>query len=45
MAAGFSEEEIRAVMGENAIRLLSRGLVPLANLPPEETQEEAEETA
>lgn len=37
--AGFSEEEIRAVMGENAIRLLSRGLVPLADLPPEESAE------
>jgi microsomal dipeptidase-like Zn-dependent dipeptidase len=43
--AGFSEEEIRAVMGENAIRLLTRGLIPLADLPPEETQEELEEAA
>jgi microsomal dipeptidase-like Zn-dependent dipeptidase len=39
MEAGFSEDEIRAVMGENAIRLLSRGLIPLADLPPEEEAE------
>ena len=43
--AGFSEDEIRAVMGENAIRLLSRGLVPLAELPPEEERAEVEDTA
>ena len=35
MDAGFSEEEIRAVMGENAIRLLSQGLIPFADLPSE----------
>jgi len=33
--AGFSDDEIRAVMGGNAIRVLRAGLVPLA--PPVET--------
>ena len=33
MDAGFTEEEIRAVMGGNAIRVISEGLVPFANLP------------
>ncbi|MEM9501103.1 MAG: dipeptidase [Pseudomonadota bacterium] len=33
--AGFSEEDVRAVMGGNAIRVLKAGLVPLADLPPE----------
>ncbi|MEM7665493.1 MAG: dipeptidase [Pseudomonadota bacterium] len=38
--AGFSEEEIRAVMGGNALRVLKAGLVPLADLPPEPKTEE-----
>ena len=32
--AGFSEEEIRAVMGGNAIRVLREGLKPMAKAPP-----------
>lgn len=36
MDEGFSEAEIRAAMGENALRILSAGLVPLAHLPTEE---------
>ena len=39
--AGFSEEEIRAVMGGNALRVLSAGLLPLAELPAEEPSEPA----
>ena len=39
--AGFSEEEIRAVMGENALRVLRAGLLPLAELPAEEPSEPA----
>lgn len=31
MDAGFTENEIRAVMGENALRVLIQGLVPLAD--------------
>ncbi|WP_299196738.1 dipeptidase [uncultured Erythrobacter sp.] len=30
---GFTEDEIRAVMGGNAIRVIREGLVPLADLP------------
>ena len=30
---GFSEDEIRAVMGGNAIRVIRSGLIPLADLP------------
>jgi membrane dipeptidase len=30
MDAGFSEDEIRAVMGENALRVIKAGLVPMA---------------
>lgn len=33
MDAGFTEEEIRAAMGGNAIRVLREGMIPLANLP------------
>ena len=35
MDEGFSDAEIRAVMGENAIRVISQGLIPLADLPVE----------
>lgn len=31
--AGFAEQDIRAVMGGNALRLLEQGLVPLKDLP------------
>lgn len=40
MEAGFSEAEIRAVMGENALRVIGQGIVPLARFerdPAEET--------
>lgn len=30
---GFSEEAIRAIMGGNALRVLSQGIVPLGDLP------------
>ncbi len=33
MDAGFSEEEIRAVMGGNAIRVIREGLIPLGDVP------------
>ncbi len=36
MDAGFSEEEIRAVMGGNAMRVIRRGLIPIAELPAPE---------
>jgi len=40
MDEGFSEDEIRAIMGGNAIRVISRGLIPIADLPsPEEPAE------
>ena len=32
--AGFSDDEIRAVMGGNAVRVLRAGLVPLAPAAP-----------
>ena len=41
MDAGFTEEEIRAVMGENAIRVIAQGLVPFADLPPPAESEPA----
>ena len=44
--AGFTEEEIRAVMGGNAIRVIGEGLMPLADLPlPPEPSAELEEAA
>jgi len=39
MDAGFSEAEIRAAMGGNALRLLRDGLLPLAELPAREAAE------
>ena len=36
MDEGFSKAEIRAAMGENTLRVLRAGLVPLADLPAEE---------
>jgi microsomal dipeptidase-like Zn-dependent dipeptidase len=41
MDEGFSEAEIRAAMGENALRVLSTGLIPLAELPATEASEPA----
>lgn len=40
MDEGFSEAEIRAAMGENALRVLRTGLIPLADLPAEGPAEE-----
>jgi microsomal dipeptidase-like Zn-dependent dipeptidase len=33
LEAGFSDEEIRAVMGGHALRVIATGLVPFAQLP------------
>jgi membrane dipeptidase len=33
MDAGFTPQEIRAVMGENALRVIRAGLVPMADTP------------
>ncbi|MBV7258478.1 dipeptidase [Erythrobacter crassostreae] len=41
ITAGFSEDEIRAVMGGNAIRVIGEGLMPLADVPPPVELEEA----
>jgi microsomal dipeptidase-like Zn-dependent dipeptidase len=32
MDEGFTPDEIRAVMGENALRVIRAGLVPMANV-------------
>ncbi len=37
---GFTPDEIRAVMGGNALRVLRAGLVPLAQLKPEQTPQQ-----
>ena len=42
MDAGFSEEEIRAVMGLNTLRVLQSGLIPLKQLPQEPVEESGE---
>lgn len=42
MDAGLSEEEIRAVMGLNALRVLQTGLIPLKQLPQEPVEESGE---
>jgi membrane dipeptidase len=34
MDEGFTEAEIRAVMGENALRVIRAGLAPMAKIPP-----------
>ncbi len=38
MDADFTEDEIRAIMGENAIRVINQGLIPMADLPAEEEE-------
>ena len=38
MDAVFTEEEIRAVMGENAMRVIGKGLIPLADLPADDEE-------
>lgn len=35
---GFSEAEIRAVMGLNALRVIKQGLIPLADLPQQSVE-------
>lgn len=42
MDAGLSEEEIRAVMGLNALRVIQQGLIPLKQLPQEPVEESGE---
>ncbi|GAB5488819.1 MAG: membrane dipeptidase [Parasphingorhabdus sp.] len=42
MDAGFTEEEIRAVMGLNAMRLIQKGLIPMKDLPQELVEESGE---
>ena len=37
--AGFSDQEIRAVMGGNAMRVIREGLIPMAELPPAAEEE------
>ena len=41
MDQGFTEEEIRAAMGGNALRLIERGIIPLADLPTRAQTEES----
>ncbi|WP_109356083.1 dipeptidase [Sphingorhabdus sp. EL138] len=43
MQAGFTEDEIRAVMGGNAMRVLQQGLIPLKDLP-KQAVEQTDET-
>ncbi|QTD54539.1 dipeptidase [Parasphingorhabdus cellanae] len=42
MEAGFTETEIRAVMGENALRVLQQGLIPLKDLPKQAVEQTSE---
>ncbi len=42
MQAGFTEDEIRAVMGGNAMRVLQQGLVPFKDLPKQAVEQTAE---
>jgi len=42
MDAGFTEEEIRAVMGLNALRIIQQGLIPMKDLPQEPVEESTE---
>lgn len=48
MQAGFSEDEIRAVMGLNALRVIRQGLIPMKDLPktnPKQAVESAGESS
>ncbi|WP_417622562.1 dipeptidase [Parasphingorhabdus sp.] len=45
MDAGFSEAEIRAVMGLNALRVIKAGLVPMKDLPQEAVEPATSTTA
>ena len=42
MDIGFTEEEIRAVMGLNALRVIQQGLIPMKGLPEQAVEESAE---
>ena len=42
MDAGFTEAEIRAVMGLNALRVLKQGLVPMNDLPKQAVEQTKE---
>lgn len=42
MDAGFTEAEIRAVMGGNALRVLKQGLIPLKDLPKQAVEQTSE---
>lgn len=42
MDAGLTEEEIRAVMGLNALRVIQKGLIPMKDLPQEVVEESDE---
>lgn len=42
MEAGFTEEEIRAVMGLNALRVIKQGLIPMKDLPQEPVEQSKE---
>lgn len=42
MEAGFTEDEIRAAMGGNAMRVLQQGLLPLKDLPKEPVEQTEE---
>lgn len=42
MDAGFTDTEIRAVMGGNALRVLQQGLIPLKDLPKQAVEQTSE---
>jgi len=42
MEAGFSVDEIRAVMGGNALRVIKQGLIPFKDLPKQAVEQAAE---
>ncbi len=42
MEAGFTEAEIRAVMGGNAMRVIKQGLIPLKDLPKQDVEQNTE---
>ena len=44
MEAGLTEEEIRAVMGLNALRVIQQGVIPMKSLP-EQAVEQTEESS
>ncbi|WP_108811751.1 membrane dipeptidase [Sphingorhabdus sp. Alg231-15] len=42
MDAGFTEDEIRAVMGGNAMRVIKQGLIPFKDLPKQAVEQTTE---